>query len=133
MKILEFPNMIPEDLLAWFKPPVLENRNGKWAEVRYDGTVRSGSGRYDFVTKDVTIYIVKAEQERRERQIGHFDLARGKNVNFAGQIQFSGRRCRGQIRWWSNHSGHYRPTPAAAHQADLPLELFRPVTGRFPH
>jgi hypothetical protein len=122
---VEFPNLIPGEWDASFKPSRLENRDGKWVEVMVNGAVRSASGVYDFVTKDNVIYVVKVGQTMRRSKHGHIDLSRGQNVDYAGNIRFAGRRQRGHMLWWSNGSGHYLPTPDAAHQAGLPMDLFR--------
>src|SRR5437764_1452789 len=60
----------------------------------------------------------------------HIDLARGADIEYAGEMQFgSSHRGRGQIRWWDNASGHYRPEGVYAHQAGLPVHLFRNYSG----
>jgi hypothetical protein len=127
MPKIELPNQIPEDLPVPFIPSVFEHRGGKWVEIRPDGKIRSATGEYDFVTKDDTIYIVRLNRRMGGRRIGHIDLAQGRGVHYAGLIHCSGRRNRGRIRWWSNNSGHYKPSPELANQAELPMELFTPV------
>ncbi|MGH9839002.1 MAG: hypothetical protein ACREEM_09470 [Blastocatellia bacterium] len=122
---VEFQNLFPAESQQPAAPSVLEQRSGKWVEIRFGGKVRSATGFYDFITKDGTIYAVRVKLKTGGPKIGHIDMAKGQRVQFAGEIRFSGRRNRGQIRWWNNGSGHYQPAPAAAHQAGFPIELFR--------
>ncbi len=65
-----------------------------------------------------------------QRVAGHIDIARGGDVAYAGEIRFgAGRGNRGQLQWWDNASGHYRPKAADAGTVSdlLPIDLF---TGR---
>ena len=59
--------------------------------------------------------------------IGHIDLARGGDVDYAGEIRFgASRRNRGLLGWWDNSSGHYRPLASNAISISdlLPIDLF---------
>lgn len=58
---------------------------------------------------------------------GHIHLSRGKSVDYAGTLHFGRRANSGQLRSWTNNSGHYRPTRGYASQANLPLNKFRPI------
>ena len=53
-------------------------------------------------------------------QLRHPVLAEGKPVLYAGEACFNN----GQLNWWSNGSGNYRPDPAHAEQAGLPMDRF---------
>ena len=50
----------------------------------------------------------------------HPVLAAGKAVRYAGEAEFR----HGQLAWWSNASGNYRPQARDAEQAGLPMESF---------
>jgi hypothetical protein len=50
----------------------------------------------------------------------HPAIAEGRPVLYAGEAQFDN----GKLKWWSNGSGNYRPDPAHAAQAGLPLDQF---------
>ncbi|MFT4113329.1 hypothetical protein [Silvibacterium sp.] len=53
-------------------------------------------------------------------QYRHPVLAQGKPVLYAGEACFNN----GQLKWWSNGSGNYRPDAAHAAQAGLPMDHF---------
>jgi hypothetical protein len=50
----------------------------------------------------------------------HPVLAEGQAVRYAGEAEFR----HGQLVWWSNASGNYRPDATYASQAGLPMERF---------
>src|SRR5205807_963799 len=50
----------------------------------------------------------------------HPSIAEGKQVLYAGEIFFNN----GQLKWWSNGSGHYQPDSDSAEQANLPMDYF---------
>jgi len=52
----------------------------------------------------------------------HPAISAGQPVLYAGEAYFNN----GQLEWWSNGSGNYRPDPRHAEQAGLPLERFYP-------
>jgi len=92
-------------------------QQNKWYTVNLAGTKRrTASGKYNFVTIAGKIYV--------HRYGGHLDIARGQPVQYAGEVQFSGRTNRGKLRWWNNQSGHYRPAKGDAIQAGLPIDKF---------
>jgi hypothetical protein len=128
----QFPNRYPDTTWQPITRFRLEYRDGKWQTIGPRGTVRTAKGRYIFVRQGPNIWVVRA---RGRGVIGanparHIDLARGADVEYAGEIQFgSSHSGRGQIRWWDNASGHYRPEGVYAHQAGLPMHLFRNYTG----
>lgn len=53
-------------------------------------------------------------------QYRHPVLAEGKAVRYAGEVSFAN----GELEWWSNASGNYRPDANHAAQAGLPMEKF---------
>ena len=113
-----FDNQYPSDPMRPITRYEVVFRDGKWYTINSNGVVRSASGRYNFVVQDGRIYV--------SRYGGHIDIAGGKKVQYAGEIQFSGRTTRGSLRWWNNYSGHYRPFSNCANQAKLPLDKFIP-------
>jgi RHS repeat-associated protein len=123
-----FDNLYPEEGFRNVPRSLLEQRDGKWVEVTPSGEVRSATGRYNYVVQDGTMYGSRIRMEVGQQQAGHADLARGSEVDFAGEVTFSGRTNRGQVRNWNNASGHYTPDPTAAPQAGLPMEQFQPRT-----
>jgi hypothetical protein len=52
----------------------------------------------------------------------HPSLSSGKPVLYAGEAYFNN----GDLQWWSNGSGNYRPDAAHAAQAGLPMDHFYP-------
>jgi hypothetical protein len=50
----------------------------------------------------------------------HPVLAEGRPVLYAGEASFNN----GQLQWWSNGSGNYRPDAEHASQAGLPVDQF---------
>src|SRR5262249_25516481 len=67
------------------------------------------------------VFITSAEGEiRMHPRYRHPVLANGEPVRYAGEAQFR----HGQLEWWSNASGNYRPDAAHAVQAGLPMENF---------
>lgn len=52
----------------------------------------------------------------------HPSLSQGKPVLYAGEAYFNN----GNLEWWSNGSGNYRPDAAHAAQAGLPMDHFYP-------
>lgn len=120
-----FYNLYPEDASNPVPVIVLREQGGNWVEVTNDST-RSASGLYNFVCIGGTIYVNKASRTFQGAPVGHIDIARGGPVDYAGEVRFAGRKKRGILRYWNNESGHYKPPASAAHQAQLPLDVFRP-------
>ena len=92
----------------------------------YEREERTASGVYNFVTQEKIVFICKNSTRVGGRPISHIDLAMGKEVDYAGQLYFSGRANRGILRKWTNESGHYRPSSEFMKNACLPEELFKP-------
>ncbi len=118
----QFENLFPEDVASSTPNIKLEQRGGKWVTVGPNDTVRSASGRYMYVRKGDTTFV--ARSNLRSKGVGHIDLAGGRPVDYAGEVQFANRRNRGTMRWWNNNSGHYQPGASHADQAGLPMHLF---------
>jgi hypothetical protein len=67
------------------------------------------------------VFITSADGEiRLHPRYRHPVLANGEPVRYAGEAQFR----HGQLEWWSNASGNYRPDPQHASQAGLPMDTF---------
>jgi uncharacterized protein with HEPN domain len=106
----------------------LELGEGKWVTVSESGATRSATGRYLYViAEDGTIYVSRRIPAQIGSEISHAEIAGGRDVLYAGEIQFSGRTNRGTVKGWNNGSGHYRPGADLAHQAGLPMDLFTPI------
>lgn len=94
------PNLYPGDPIRnWTKWPLL-NIGGKWV-LKSGDKFRSATGRYQFVTQGGRVWVSK--------KAGHYEIAGGKAVDFAGEIVFGNRRNRGILKFWNNASGHYLP------------------------
>jgi len=102
-----FGNLYPKDAPARGSERLivrLEQVDGVWREIgiKYSHTAR---GLYDFVVRDGKLWAVKAKNTWRA--LGHTEAARGKRVEFAGQVEFEG----GKVKRWNDGSGHFRPAP----------------------
>ena len=87
---------------------------GKWKEVHDARTapVRTAKGSYDFVVfEDGRIFAVRSSSK-----FGHTEAAAGGRVVWAGQISFTQS---GQLKVWTNESGHYLPQGGFAQNATL--------------
>jgi len=116
---------MPWDLPAAYSPAELIYRDGKWKTLK-GNSEWSATGLYLFVRLDDRFYVCRANLEGG---IGHIELSQGRSVNYAGEVKFGGRKHRGLLRFWNNVSGHYRPPASTAHEAHLPIELFRSQDG----
>jgi RHS repeat-associated protein len=125
-----YSNKYPEDEVKIVLLLRLEFRNGKWRTIGPGETEFTARGKYIFVRQGDDLFVAKAPKDTgspRPNQAGHIDLARGWDVDYAGEIQFGrGTGRRGQIQWWDNGSGHYEPEAEYAHQAGFPMDLFKP-------
>jgi hypothetical protein len=67
------------------------------------------------------VFVTEGSGEiRMHPRYRHPVLAAGKSVRYAGEAEFR----HGQLAWWSNASGNYRPHARDAEQAGLPMESF---------
>ena len=127
----QYLNNNPDDVAAVTRRAGLrlEQRDGKWVTIttnsRGQEVVRSATGKYDFVTVNGQTRVLRSGDPIST----HTALAGNGPVDYAGQIVFSGRSNRGQIRSWDNGSGHFTPGSADAANAGLPMNLFRPLPG----
>jgi hypothetical protein len=88
-----------------------------WKLVNGRGQHYTARGSYQFV-RVAGIFRVSKNGE-------HVHITAGRPVEYAGQIRFGyNRSTKGQIRHWSNGSGHYKPPPSLAAQAGLPMDRF---------
>jgi len=123
-------NLRPPDpvLLQTSAKTLVREASGRYKLKEPSGKLTTPSGNYDFVTlPDGTIKVARTNTDPDFST--HLGLSNGREVRFAGEIRFtnSARAGRGQIVSFSNNSGHYRPPAELAHQAGLPVELFKPV------
>lgn len=114
-----FGNLPGDQPLSGFRLK-LQEIDGKWYEILpgREKNRRRAAGWYDFVVQDGEIWAEKARSP-----YGHTEAARGKRVEFAGQVRFTSHS--GQITEWNQGSGHYRPTKFFAAQVGLPINKFR--------
>ncbi|PHJ54829.1 hypothetical protein VF14_34510 [Nostoc linckia z18] len=117
-----FPNLYPEDIPNYIRRNQLFFDGNKWRYQTLHKKIFTPNGEYNFVVQGGQIYIA-----RQKFALGsHIDIARGNNVDFAGQIRFGhNKNNKGQIKYWNNLSGHYKPSANFASNAGLPLYLFR--------
>ncbi|MGB5970211.1 MAG: polymorphic toxin-type HINT domain-containing protein, partial [Spirulinaceae cyanobacterium] len=114
-----FPNLDPTDV---------PNPNIPRYEVFFDGKKwrtkaplnkkYTPDGLYNFVVKGEKTYISRTSG-------GHIDISGGTNVDFAGQVRFGKHKKKGTLKYWNNHSGHYRPPAYASSNAPFDPELFK--------
>lgn len=117
-----FPNLYPEELPNYVRRNQLFFDGMKWRYKTPQGKVLTPNGEYNFVVQEGKIYIAR----QKFSWGSHIDIARGNKVDFAGQIRFGhNKNNRGQIKYWNNASGHYKPLADLAGNAGLPLDLFR--------
>ena len=80
-----------------------------------------GKERAQYVPNSKFVFVRTAEGDTLlHPRYRHPAIAEGRPVLYAGEAQFDN----GKLKWWSNGSGNYRPDPAHAAQAGLPLEQF---------
>jgi hypothetical protein len=118
-----FTNLYPEDVPNYIRRNELLFDGNKWRYKTSRKKLFTPNGEYNFVVQGGQIYIA-----RQKFGLGsHIDIARGNNVDFAGQIRFGhNKNNKGQIKYWNNASGHYKPSANLAVNAGLPLNLFIP-------
>ncbi|MBW4614023.1 MAG: hypothetical protein KME21_12260 [Desmonostoc vinosum HA7617-LM4] len=118
-----FPNLYPEDIPNYIRRHELFFDGNKWRYKTFQNKVFTPNGEYNFIVQGGNIYIA-----RQKFGLGdHIDITKGNNVDFAGQIRFGhNKKNKGQIKYWNNASGHYKPSVNEAGNAGLPLDLFIP-------
>ncbi len=78
------------------------------------------AGTYTYVADELGTLWVSAKVE-------HIVLSGGRPVRYAGLARFSrSRAARGELVFWDNASGHYKPPADLARQAGLPMSRFVP-------
>jgi hypothetical protein len=82
-----------------------------------------GRERAQYVPNSRYVFVRTADGETLLHQrYRHPAIAQGRPVLYAGEAQFQN----GELKWWSNGSGNYRPDAAHAAQAGLPMDQFYP-------
>jgi len=113
----KFNNTKPWDYKQGVARHELVNKNGTYY-VNHGGNLTRAKGNYDFVSINGRTYVGTPHA-------GHANIARGRPVDYAGQLHFGrGSTTRGILKSWNNQSGHYLPTAARAHQAGFSLQRF---------
>jgi RHS repeat-associated protein len=120
----EYANLRPNDLIDYnVQARQIKFDGNKWIYTNSLGQKRTPNGLYNFVAKDRKIHITRQQYNGAG---GHIDNSKGLNVDFAGQVRFGHNKSnRGQIKYWNNASGHYRPTSLYSNQAGFPQNLYR--------
>ncbi len=119
-EVKQFHNTISEPYHNTSPLRRLVKHNGKWRTTDSAGNYFTAKGEYEFVTIRGNTFVARPGT-------GHYHISHGsKSVDFVGHIRFGRGASRGQIKFWNNNSGHYKPTPDRAWQAKLPLDKFNP-------
>jgi len=83
--------------------------------------MRKGKGHVQMIPSGKYIFVRPSQGDiLMHQRYRHPVLAQGKPVLYAGEAYFRS----GELQWWSNASGNYRPDAAHAEQAGLPMEQF---------
>ena len=83
--------------------------------------LQRGSEHGVYVPNSKYIFVRMASSETLlHPRFRHPALAEGRPVHYAGEAYFNN----GQLEWWSNGSGNYRPDSDHALQANLPMDRF---------
>jgi hypothetical protein len=117
----KLPNLFPNDpAVPGPRYKLIQTEDGRFKYRMPNGDLRTPKGTFDFVQVDGEIRIAPPKNDPNVS--GHLSLSKGKDVDFAGTIQFSQK---GDLKSWDNASGHYRPAAEHAPAVDLPQDLFK--------
>lgn len=111
-----YPNLNPAAALPVDREQVFKLRE-------FVGHYRMSRGREhgQYVPNSRFVFVTTTEGETLMHQrFRHPSLSQGKPVLYAGEAYFNN----GNLEWWSNGSGNYRPDAAHAAQAGLPMDHF---------
>lgn len=111
-----YPNLNPAAALPVDREQVFKLRE-------FVGHYRMSRGREhgQYVPNSRFVFVTTTEGETLMHQrFRHPSLSQGKPVLYAGEAYFNN----GNLEWWSNGSGNYRPDAAHAKQAGLPMDHF---------
>lgn len=99
-----------------------QNETGAWRIADNHETARIPSGLYTYVcTKSGFIRL----EPLLYGETKHLVLSEyAEKVRYAGWISFK-KDGGGEMEFWNNDSGGYKPSPHQCHQAGLPLDLFQ--------
>ena len=110
---MPYSNLFPNDL--WRPKPRfrLARVGDRWNTVATNGSARTARGLFLYVVQGGDLWAAKfIDTVIPEIAFGHIDLARGDEVDYAGEIRFrSGYNHRGSLMAWDNRSGHFLPKP----------------------
>lgn len=113
-----YPNLNPAAALPVDREQVFKLRE-------FVGHYRMSRGREhgQYVPNSRFVFVTTTDGETLMHQrFRHPSLSEGKPVLYAGEAYFNN----GNLEWWSNGSGNYRPDAAHAAQAGLPMDHFYP-------
>jgi hypothetical protein len=99
---------------------LLIQADSRWKLRNRSGQLYTPRGSYNFVRRNGVIRVCKRGE--------HVHISRGLAIEYAGEVRFGyNTATRGQLRWWSNASGHYLPAVDLAPQAGFPMDLFKAI------
>lgn len=111
-----YPNLNPSAAI-----PVEREEVFRLQEFFGSYRLKRGSERGVSVPNSKYIFVRMASGETLlHTRYRHPALAEGRPVYYAGEAHFNN----GQLEWWRNGSGNYRPDSDHAAQADLPMDRF---------
>lgn len=123
-----FTNHYPSDAVVNQFPirTLIRDSNGRFWLRTQNGKLLTPSGHYDFVVMPNGNILVSRQNANPDFST-HLGLSGGRPVKFAGGIRFTNNNSnqRGQIIYWNNHSGHYKPFESSAPNAGLPMQQFK--------
>lgn len=111
-----YPNLNPAAALPVDREQVFKLRE-------FVGHYRMSRGREhgQYVPNSRFVFVTTTGGETLMHQrFRHPSLSEGRPVLYAGEAYFNN----GNLEWWSNGSGNYRPDTAHAAQAGLPMDHF---------
>src|SRR4030095_6673598 len=111
-----YPNLNPRKYLEVNRAEI-----GTLAQFFGEYRMTRGDARGQVLPNARYVFVTEASGAlRMHPRYRHPVLAAVRPVAYAGEAEFR----HGQLEWWSNASGHYRPDANHAVQAGLPLARF---------
>jgi hypothetical protein len=99
-----------------------QNEMGQWRIVDNQPTARIPSGLYTYVCTKAGFIRLEPLLHGETKHLVLSDYA--DEIRYAGWISFK-KDGSGDMEYWNNDSGGYKPSPYQCQQAGLPIELFQ--------
>ncbi len=99
-----------------------QNEQGQWRIADNQDTARIPTGLYTYVCTEMGFIRLEPLVQGETKHLVLADHA--EKIRYAGWIKFK-EDGSGEIEYWNNDSGGYKPSPHQCQQAGLPLELFQ--------